>query len=176
MPSDQKPVALLPCPKCKGTDTNFGEMNADNNRHYISCEDCDWQTATFETRAEAIALWNTRTPPASEPVPEVAAVVADLLRLAPIQLAIAQNVHAIRLKLDPSFGGPEPEFSEGEIVMRQAAALLSAQAVMLEEARGAIERLHRNFNLLLRGAPVRDVAETDAEVKAVLAKMEAHRP
>jgi len=55
----------------------------------------------------------------------------------------------------------------------RAAALLSAQAVMLEEAKGTIERLHRNFNLLLLGAPVRDVAETEAEVKSTLAKMEA---
>jgi len=33
---------------------------------------------------------------------------------------------------------------------------------------GALERLHRNFHTLLRGQPVRDVAETDAEVTAAL--------
>jgi len=37
---------------------------------------------------------------------------------------------------------------------------------------GALERLHRNFYLLLQGHPVRDVAETDAEVTSALT---AHR-
>jgi len=34
----------------------------------------------------------------------------------------------------------------------------------------ALERLHRNFRLMLSARPVRDVAETEAEVLAALAK------
>jgi len=99
--------------------------------------------------------------PASEPIPEgledaiISAVIAS----------IPENIRRARpAKADPAVR---------EAFDRYAAALLSAQAVMLEEAKGTIERLHRNFNLLLRGAPVRDVAETEAEVKSTLAKMEA---
>ncbi|KER37251.1 hypothetical protein AL00_06140 [Sphingobium indicum F2] len=38
--------------------------------------------------------------------------------------------------------------------------------------RSALERLDRNFKLLLEGRPVRDVAETDAEVRAALSTVE----
>jgi len=38
----------------------------------------------------------------------------------------------------------------------------------------ALERLHRNFRLMLSARPVRDVAETEAEVLAVLAKAQGH--
>ena len=34
----------------------------------------------------------------------------------------------------------------------------------------ALQRLHHNFNLLLAGKPVRDVAETEAEVNAAILK------
>lgn len=46
--------------------------------------------------------------------------------------------------------------------------LIERQQAEIASLRSALERLERNFNLLLRGKPVRDVAETKAEVNAAL--------
>ncbi len=46
----------------------------------------------------------------------------------------------------------------------------------LAAARDALERLSRNFDLLLARKPVRDVAETKAEVDAVLARVAGTHP
>jgi hypothetical protein len=40
----------------------------------------------------------------------------------------------------------------------------------IEDLRSALERLDRNFDLLLAGKPVRDVAETKAETRAALSR------
>ena len=50
-----------------------------------------------------------------------------------------------------------------------AAKDLEAADAMAE----ALERLERNFHLMLRGSPVRDVDETQAEVKQALAAYRA---
>jgi hypothetical protein len=96
-------------------------------------------------------MWmDTRTPPASEPVPEVAEALKELDKLA----FILRNEKQLPWR--------------GDAVI-QAAALLSAQAVMLEEARGCIEALlawdkRRNFPVPYE---VRD------PILALLARMEA---
>jgi len=56
-----------------------------------------------------------------------------------------------------------------ERVLLDAAKALEAADAMAE----ALERLERNFHLMLRGSPVRDVDETQAEVKQALAAYRA---
>ena len=55
------------------------------------------------------------------------------------------------------------------VLTRRNADLL-ALAVELREA---LDHVQRNFHLLLKGAPVRDVEETDAEVEHALARAAA---
>lgn len=58
-----------------------------------------------------------------------------------------------------------------ELKAAYSAAATAAITPLLdrEEAlRSALERVSRNFDLLLAGKPVRDVAETKAEVRAAL--------
>jgi len=50
------------------------------------------------------------------------------------------------------------------------ASAINARDDLVPALARALERLKRNFDLLLEGRPVRDVAETEAEVLAALAK------
>jgi hypothetical protein len=71
----------------------------------------------------------------------VNALVERLLRLAPLELSIAQQIHEIRRQLDPSFDEPAPVFSEGEMAMRQAAATIQALEAQVREATRAMRNI-----------------------------------
>lgn len=56
----RKAEQLLPCPFCGGEAS--GEFFS-QNAWSIFCDKCHASAAMCETKAEAIAAWNTRTPP-----------------------------------------------------------------------------------------------------------------
>lgn len=50
---------LKPCPFCGAPDID-PDAEDDNGRFYVCCMNC-WATAShYETKADAIAAWNTR--------------------------------------------------------------------------------------------------------------------
>lgn len=121
------------CPFCGSSAvcTAFMRATDDFQGWQVECSKCGAAgPMNMPTEADAIGPWNrvlelTRTPPASEPVPEVAGVAAELL---------AEHPFVTR--------GSE---ITGEMLpcnlAQRAAALLSAQAVMLEEARRAMRNI-----------------------------------
>ena len=51
---------------------------------------------------------------------------------------------------------------------QECAAIAQREAALADELAEALERLSYNFDLILAGKPVRDVAETKAEVNAAI--------
>lgn len=66
--------------------------------------------------------------------------------------------------------------NEGAVTLVQTSVPANPDGAEAVEAitalRDALGRISRNFDLLLAGKPVRDVAETKAEVAAALAKVQ----
>ncbi len=61
-------VALLPCPFCAGTETGLyrpTEAREGSGWHdwFVRCHQCHVESAEYETEAEAVTAWNTRTTP-----------------------------------------------------------------------------------------------------------------
>lgn len=56
---EQKVRKLAPCPFC-GLDA--GHYQPTPSQHFIACQVCDCRTASFPTKAAALATWNTRAP------------------------------------------------------------------------------------------------------------------
>jgi len=82
------------------------------------------------------------------------------------------NLNSVVTRL---FGYPHTTIAElrllGDAKTRRANARRIVTAVNAhDDLVAALERLHRNFRLMLSARPVRDVAETEAEVLAALAK------
>ena len=65
MTNDREAVALLPCPFCGGVAVVTGSI-ADAPKNHVVCTVCPVGTRQF-MGMEAAQIWNTRTPPASEP-------------------------------------------------------------------------------------------------------------
>jgi len=117
-----EPVALLPCPHCGGPATGAHKSGSAwfiEVDHTEACFLADF----MRSEAEAVVAWNRRTPPASEPIPEV----AEKLRM---RIA-GRHLKAKLTRTDRADNDLDA----------QAAALLSAQAVMLEEARKALTHM-----------------------------------
>lgn len=54
-------VDLLPCRKCGSNEGDTDNFSISFDRWVVQCGRCCFMTATYDTRAEAIAAWNQRT-------------------------------------------------------------------------------------------------------------------
>jgi len=79
-------------------------------------------------------------------------LVERLLRIAPIETAIVREIQAIRNWMDKSFDVPEPLVSEAELVMREAAARITALEAEVERLTADKAGLVDGLKVALRAA------------------------
>jgi Lar family restriction alleviation protein len=163
--------ALKACPFCGGDDENLTfyeatDLRPDYKGHVwgrtISCTQCGISMSD-EYEDELIAAWNTRSeasaPVIDEGVVDIRRTFDDLLDYAIMHTELVEH---------------EDEARQSPLVTEAKKAIAALEAgcagLVAENARlrSALERLDRNFDLLLAGKPVRDVAETKAETRTAL--------
>ena len=72
---------ILPCPFCGGE----AEIRTNFVHHFAICKECNTVSDYMNSKAEAIAAWNRRTPPAAvpegwEPTPDMVEAARSVVR------------------------------------------------------------------------------------------------
>ncbi len=152
--------ALLPCPT-PWCDSKGGEPYVFERRYDclgVYCPSCSVSTGYHRTQAAAIEQWNTRPTITKQPCP-------DCLGSGYVELGDERGSKLpcpCQHSEQPCASDVERRYGDNEDA--KDAVEGEACAAM----RSALERLAHNFDLMLAGKPVRDVAETRAEVAAAL--------
>ena len=125
--------------------------------HGRSIESADYRAANSEIARcylRLVAAWNTRSDTA---LAEAQTRLSNLLAVIHRDGGQYEGEH-----------GTEKTFQAAMVLSSERIGALTEALARVKVLKDALERLDRNFDLLLAGKPVRDVAETKAETRAAL--------
>jgi len=100
-------VALAACPFCAGTETGLyrpTEAREGSGWHdwFVRCHQCHVESAEYETEAEAVTAWNTRTTP---PARSYADAIEDAAKVAEAYTEVNFEAAGDSVLLDPVLRG-----------------------------------------------------------------------